>query len=210
MCYGPVNCGAIHPNQGEVITGDGRGHVMVWDLASSTILEDMQPERDVAIQGVDIAFDASLLVAATFSGQCFVWSGPGPDTDRPEYAPVKQFRAHKSTILRARLSPNGKYFATCSADCTVKVWSTSDWNCAHTLQGHSRWVWDCRFSVDGKCLTTASSDCQAKLWDLRSDSKAATFSGHSKSIIAMALNDIAPESSAPAAGTAAAAGTPAT
>lgn len=52
-----------------------------------------------------------------------------------------------------------RHLATCSADTTVKIWSTSRYEFAleKTLVGHQRWVWDAAFSADSAYLVTGKS-----------------------------------------------------
>lgn len=49
-----------------------------------------------------------------------------------------------------------RHLATCSADKTVKVWSTEnyEYRLERTLEGHQRWVWDAAFSADSAYLVT--------------------------------------------------------
>lgn len=57
---------------------------------------------------------------------------------------------HRLTLVALR------HLATCSADSTVKIWSTAnyDYTLIRTLQGHQRWVWDAAFSADSAYLVT--------------------------------------------------------
>jgi G protein beta subunit-like protein len=103
-------------------------------------------------------------------GMCYVWkinSASEPTTLQP----VTSFQAHPKYITRCLLSPdtklvfaarhvriadNRRHLATCSADHSVKIWSTSDfeYNLEKTLAGHQRWVWDAAFSADSAYLVT--------------------------------------------------------
>jgi G protein beta subunit-like protein len=49
-----------------------------------------------------------------------------------------------------------RHLATCSADSTVKLWSTAgyEYTLERTLTGHQRWVWDAAFSADSAYLVT--------------------------------------------------------
>jgi len=39
-CAAAINAIALHPNQGELITGDQQGNVRVWDLTANKFLHD--------------------------------------------------------------------------------------------------------------------------------------------------------------------------
>jgi G protein beta subunit-like protein len=59
----PVNDVVIHPNQGELISGDRAGIIRVWDLGESVCTHQLIPEEDVAVHSVSVASDGSLLCA---------------------------------------------------------------------------------------------------------------------------------------------------
>lgn len=61
MHKAPVNDVVIHPNQGELISGDGSGTVRVWDLGESRCTHQLIPEEDVSVASVSVASDGSLL-----------------------------------------------------------------------------------------------------------------------------------------------------
>lgn len=72
-CTAGVNSVALHPNQGELISADQSGALRVWDLGASKCLHTTAPEDGVALRSVSIASDASCVVAANNTGNCFVW-----------------------------------------------------------------------------------------------------------------------------------------
>lgn len=102
---------------------------------------------------------------------------------------MEEWRA-KENILSAHVCLP-RHLATCSADTTVKIWSTSRYEFAleKTLVGHQRWVWDAAFSADSAYLVTASSDHVARLWELSSGETVRQYNGHVKALVACALND---------------------
>lgn len=59
----PVHDVVIHPNQGELISGDRGGNVRVWDLGENRCTHQLIPEEDVAVASVSVASDGSLLAA---------------------------------------------------------------------------------------------------------------------------------------------------
>ena len=87
------------------------------------------------------------------------------------------------------VSPDTQSLATTSADKSIRIWSTSSWQCERTLLGHQRWVWDAAFSADSLYLVSASSDQSAKLWDLRTGDIVRNLAGHTLAVTCVALND---------------------
>ncbi|KAE8234826.1 hypothetical protein CF326_g126 [Tilletia indica] len=281
----PVNDVVVHPNQGELISCDDGGKMMIWDLAESKCTYNTRPEKDSPLRSVTVASDASCLVAGGNSGKVFLWKmGRDPDppqqppppqpklTDRhpdelseaerdaryeqegisptntngassrsrvpgdpvaapgrvrddptaatsagfaaehpsllsplssvqnqaqsslqegSELTPLKEWTAHSKYLIRALLSPNVRYLATCGADTTIKIWNMDNFDCGieKTLLGHQRWVWDLAFSADSGFLVSASSDHAGRLWDINTGETVRTYTGHDKAIVAVALND---------------------
>lgn len=195
----PVNDVVIHPNQGELASCDQSGSVKIWDLGENACSHELVPEEDVPMRSVSIASDGSSLVAANNKGRVYVWkmqSGYADDdnddqAERTELHPVTKFQAHDTYITRCALSPDARYLATCSADTTVKLWSTSQFQFSldKTLQGHQRWVWDVAFSADSAYLVSASSDHVARLWELSSGKTMRQYNGHHRAAVCVALND---------------------
>ncbi|UZJ57445.1 hypothetical protein CBS101457_006765 [Exobasidium rhododendri] len=214
----PVNDVVVHPNQGELVSCDQGGSVKVWDLSENGCSHELVPEEDVPIRSVTVASDGSCLVAGNNKGNVYVWriqnggyednasdtpggisssrSGTTPTVDTPtgdftDLQPVTKFQAHDKYITRCLLSPDVRHLATCSADATVKIWSTSRYEFAleKTLIGHQRWVWDAAFSADSAYLVTASSDHVARLWELSSGETVRQYNGHVKAVVCCALND---------------------
>ncbi|KAJ5099040.1 hypothetical protein N7532_006041 [Penicillium argentinense] len=131
----------IHPNQGELISGDWGGMVRVWDLGESVCTHQLIPAEDTAVLSVSVASDGSLLSAGnkavrspsallrkcTFAnsksqGHVYIWRMVQTD-EATRIIPVCTFQAHKNYLTRVLLSPDVKHLATCAADHTAKVWN---------------------------------------------------------------------------------------
>jgi G protein beta subunit-like protein len=192
----------LHPNQGELISGDQSGSIRIWDLAASKCSLELSPEGDAPISSVAITNDATLLAGSNYNGNVYFWkqgnvgaasalggedkSGGNADS---VFTPVGKVAAHAGYILSSRFSPDLRYFATTSSDKTVKLWNVQSRALLKTLSGHSRWVWDGAFSADSCYFVSASSDCSARLWEISSGEVLRNYTGHSKAITAVALND---------------------
>lgn len=70
---GAVNTVVLHPNQGELISGDQNGNIRVWDLTANACSCELVPEVGTAVRSLSVALDSSMVVAANNSGTCYVW-----------------------------------------------------------------------------------------------------------------------------------------
>jgi target of rapamycin complex subunit LST8 len=117
----PVNDVVIHPNQGELVSADRGGVIMIWDLGDNKCTHQLIPEDDVPISSVSIASDGSLLAAGNNKGDVYIWR-MYQNHDSTTLQPCRVFNAHKNYLTRLLLSPDIKLLATCSADHTVRIW----------------------------------------------------------------------------------------
>lgn len=194
----PINSICLHPNQTEMIVADQSGCINVWDLRSDKT-EQLIPEMNVSINCVDIDPDASYLAAVNTKGTCFVWSiSPGKTMEGiMQLHPRRKLDAHTKYGLKCKFSPDSVLLATTSADQSVKIWQTSNFEQLSTLKLNSTdpadpphgWMWDCAFSADSQYIVTASSDCMARLWNIEQGVVKREYTGHSKPVVALAFND---------------------
>eukprot|EP01083_Nonionella_stella_P152834 490336_1 len=136
-----INDAVLHPNQGEILSGDLNGNIRVWDLTANACRYELIPDGSTPVRSISIAADASLVAASNNRGICFVWKLS--EGNGGAFEPIHKIEAHKTYCIRALLSPDGKYLATCSADGSIKLWSIEkDFALFKVLKGHDRWVWD--------------------------------------------------------------------
>ncbi|CEL03342.1 hypothetical protein ASPCAL04498 [Aspergillus calidoustus] len=72
---------------------------------------------------------------------------------------------HTDTINALRFSPDGQFYATASADQTIKIVSLG--GAVQTLKGHPASVTAIAFSFDGYFLASGDSHGSVWIWDLR-------------------------------------------
>ncbi len=190
---GPVNSVRLRVDRDEIVSGDQNGSVKLWDLGQSTCLNRVTPDisksgKAIAIQAVDITEDSSRMVAVSNHANVHVWD---PTRSSSAWRPITKFRAHAvgNYCLHAGFSPDGRHLCTTSSDGSARLWDTTTWDVAQTLQQHSKWVWDAAFCADSSYLVTASSDKTAQLYNLRTGDVVRQYNGHQSAVTCVALND---------------------
>ena len=84
-------------------------------------------------------------------------------------------RAHLAGIGAVAVAPDGRSFATGSADGAVKLWDTATGELKYTYTGHEQHVIGLGFTPDGRRLISASVDHTARVLDPRSGREILAF-----------------------------------
>ncbi|KAM0329936.1 hypothetical protein ACHAQA_004103 [Verticillium albo-atrum] len=90
---------------------------------------------------------------------------PPRDNVRPNYLPKMSLTGHRGPVSQVRISPDGRWLASASADATVKIWDAHTGQLMDTLVGHMAGVSCLAWSPDGDTLATGSDDKAIRLWD---------------------------------------------
>lgn len=77
--------------------------------------------------------------------------------------------AHHDVISCLAVSPNGRHFASGSADETIKIWDVGTGELVlGPLEGHTSTVFSIAFNYDGTRLVSGSGDETIRVWDVSS------------------------------------------
>ncbi|CAK7268025.1 WD domain protein [Sporothrix epigloea] len=84
---------------------------------------------------------------------------------RPHYRRVLAMRGHDGPIAQVRISPDGRWIASASADGTARIWDAATGAHMTTLVGHVAGLSCLAWSPDSNTLATGSDDKAIRLWD---------------------------------------------
>ncbi|KAK3354978.1 WD40-repeat-containing domain protein [Neurospora tetraspora] len=84
---------------------------------------------------------------------------------RPNYRPRLELSGHTAAISQVRISPDGRWIASASADGSVKIWDATTGHNLDTLIGHMAGVSCLTWAPDSNTLATGSDDKAIRLWD---------------------------------------------
>ncbi|KAL8742196.1 MAG: hypothetical protein Q9184_008292 [Pyrenodesmia sp. 2 TL-2023] len=96
---------------------------------------------------------------------------PGKEARYLPYRQTHLLKGHRLGVSAVRFSPKGDKIASCSADATIRIWSTHNGTHLHTLSGaHLAGISTLAWSPDNATLASGSDDKSIRLWD--------TITGH--------------------------------
>lgn len=84
---------------------------------------------------------------------------------KPNYKARLALHGHTKAVSQVRISPNGRFIASASADATVKIWDATTGAHMDTLVGHMAGVSCLAWTPDSNTLASGSDDKAIRLWD---------------------------------------------
>jgi COMPASS component SWD3 len=115
-----------------------------------------------------------------------------PPPERPrtlDYALQYTLSGHARGVAAVKFSPDGKWLASCSADCTLKIWSAATGALQHTLEGHLAGISTLAWSPDSRVLASGSDDKLIRLWDVSAGKALPTpLAGHHHYVYSLAFS----------------------
>lgn len=114
---------------------------------------------------------------------------PPPKPKELHYKAALILRGHKKGVSAVKFSPDGCWIASCSADCTIKIWDARTGKLEHTLEGHLAGISTIAWSPDSKVLASGSDDKSIRLWDVSTGLPHPTpFIGHHNYVYSLAFS----------------------
>lgn len=154
----PITAISLSPDNGQLVTGSQAGvSIQAWPSGESRRMVSTQLEH---VHDIEFTSPRQIcLVGGTpaESGWLELWSWPATQLDY-------RVRLHDDLIYDVACSPDGRHFATASANGVCHVGRTSDGVIETTFQGHSRSVLAIRF-LDEHTLASSSVDQTIRIWN---------------------------------------------
>ena len=91
-------------------------------------------------------------------------SPPKPPPFRP-YVEHMTLKGHRRGVAAVKISPDGKWIASCSADATIRIWDATSGKCVHVLEAHLAGISTIAWSPDSETLASGSDDKSIRLWN---------------------------------------------
>ena len=86
------------------------------------------------------------------------------------------------------MDPSNEWFATGSADRTIKIWDLASGSLKLTLTGHISHVRDIGISSKSPYMFSCSEDKQVRCWDLETNRVIRHYHGHLSGVYCLSLH----------------------
>ncbi|XP_031279600.1 transcription initiation factor TFIID subunit 5 isoform X2 [Pistacia vera] len=139
-----LNCASISHDGSLVAGGFSDSSLKVWDMAKLG-----QQTRSSVSQGENDTTAKEDTLGANGSKRSYTL-----------------FQGHSGPVYSASFSPLGDYILSCSADATIRLWSTKLNANLVCYKGHNYPVWDVQFSPLGHYFASCSHDRTARVWSI--------------------------------------------
>lgn len=148
--------------------------VKLWDVITGKVIASYHGHQ-FDVNSVDLSPDGKQILSAGFDN-VRLWDID--NTSQPKWQ--HQLR---EPVFAVRFLPDGKRFATGSADRLIKIWNIDDLSAPEkSLSGHNAPIRSIRFNNDGTLMASYSLDSESILWDLSSDSQKKINAGYTQQI----------------------------
>ncbi|KAG8728474.1 hypothetical protein FRC12_021726, partial [Ceratobasidium sp. 428] len=185
-------CCTFLPGDRQVAVGTKSGELMVFDLASSSLVQSIQAHSG-AIWSLHVRSDKVAMVSGSADKDVKFWEFERKTEEGSKFigriVTVNHIRTLKMTedVLSVRYSPNSKFLAVALLDSTVKVFFQDTLKFFLSLYGHKLPVLGMDISSDSKLIITCSADKNIKIWGLDFGDCHRSLFAHDESVMQVAF-----------------------
>ncbi|KAI8030572.1 WD40 repeat-containing protein HOS15 [Camellia lanceoleosa] len=175
---GPIFALKWNKKEDYLLTGSSDKTAIVWDVEAKECKQKFEFHSGPTLD-VDWRNNVSFATSSTDNMIYICEVG--------ETHPIKTFSGHQNEVNCVKWDPTGSLLASCSDDCTAKIWSMNQDNYVHNLREHAKEIYTIRWSPSGPgtnnpnqklLLASASFDSTVKLWDIELGRLICSLNGH--------------------------------
>ncbi|CAD2217866.1 ribosome assembly protein SQT1 [Angomonas deanei] len=159
------------------------------EIEDLNAIPDIEPERDDAqvtfaasnalpIHAVDVHPTDPTILAAAGEGEVIYILRRSSD----QLAVTTELTGHTDTISLLQFSPNGKYLASGSLDCSVCLWDTATWERRHQFTDLYGEIMTMLWHPSSLLLLAGADDAQIGMWNTEKGTLTMYFVGHRDAI----------------------------
>lgn len=187
------------PGDRHIVVGTKSGAILLYDIASSALLESFDNAHSGAVWSVHVRPDSRGLVSGSADKDVKFWDfgvrevevEEEGEQERPKMRvlTMSHVRTLKMTddVLAVKYSPDGKVLAVALLDTTVKVFYADTLKFWLSLYGHKLPVLALDISWDSKLIITCSADKNIKIWGLDFGDCHRSLFAHDESVMQVAF-----------------------
>jgi WD40 repeat protein len=158
---GGLLCAAVSPDDRFLVTGDRKGVVKVWDLASRQPIGTLSGHSD-EVQRAVFSPDGRTLATGSADRTVRLW-------DVATWTERACLRGgHDITVTSVAFSPDCKLLASAGRDFRIVLWELPQGRAVRSWQAHDGVVHDVAFTPDGRTLVSVGVGKVVRFWDVAS------------------------------------------
>lgn len=158
-------CTSFLPGDGLIVCGTKSGHIELFDVASSTLIDSIEAHGDHEVWSLHVSADGTQMVTGGADKTVKFWEFKVTSESKLKLKHKRTLEL-SDDVLNVRLSPDGRYVAAALLDNTVKVFFVDTLKFYLSLYGHKLPVLSMDISHDSKLLVSSSADKNIKIWGL--------------------------------------------
>lgn len=190
---GPIFSLKWNKSGNYILSGSYDTTAIVWDVSEPKPDPVVQQFTDHEAPALDVDWRDNMTFASCSTDKTVHIYRIGQEK------PLKVYRGHADEVNAVKWDPSGAYLASCSDDCTAKVWEVASDRPGplYDFTSHSQEIYTVKWSPTGPgsanpgkraLLATASFDATVRLWNVEDGSCYRVFNRHRDSVYSVAFS----------------------